>query len=151
LPVYPQSTLEYAGLITRQAAASANKDKDSQSKGPSVSADPASDLASQALKKTYSDSAALLSKTSSMLGNVGGPSLKKEEKSEPKVKPEKVEIKEALEEVQEIKEGQTADIHLKNGKTVTGKLVKQNENSIELECEGVALTYFNDEIEKIVI
>jgi hypothetical protein len=42
-----------------------------------------------------------------------------------------------------------AIIHLKSGKTITGKVIERKADSIKVETLGVQLTYFSDEIDRI--
>jgi VHL beta domain len=45
--------------------------------------------------------------------------------------------------------GSKVSIILKNGTTVEGKVVEKTKDYVKLEFQGMALTYYNDEIEKI--
>ncbi len=150
---YSQSSLEYAALLTKQAAGSVKKDKGN---GPGVFQDGA-DAAAMAFKKVYSDSAAVVSRGGGMLDQVGKPSQQaesqgKENVSEPALG-EKGEASED-EKSQDAELGagdQTAEIHLKSGQVIKGSHFKQGDKSAEINCQGVVLTYFNDEIDKIVV
>lgn len=45
---------------------------------------------------------------------------------------------------------QAATVYLKNGSTVTGKFVLRNDDSVKIDVSGVTLTYYNDEIDRVV-
>jgi hypothetical protein len=44
---------------------------------------------------------------------------------------------------------QAATVHLKNGSTVSGKIIAKTADSVKLDVSGVTLTYYNDEIDRM--
>jgi len=149
---YPQSSLEYATLLTKQAAGSVNKEKAKESGGIQAG----SDMATQAMKKVYADSAAVISRGGGMLDQVGAPSQQVESSDTKAVQRSYANSKEIIAQEDGQDEGQdtgdsVSEIHLKSGQVVKGSHFKQGDKSAEINCQGAVLTYFNDEIDKVVV
>lgn len=150
---YSQSSLEYATILTKQAAGSVSKEKAREPGG--IQAGP--DLATQAMKKVYADSAAAVSRGGAMLDQVGNPSQQAESLNvkvalEPYAdkKDKTANVDKSQDESQDTG-NMVSEIHLKSGQVIKGSHFKQGDKSAEINCQGVVLTYFNDEIDKIVV
>ncbi|MFH0941247.1 MAG: hypothetical protein V1840_05270 [Candidatus Omnitrophota bacterium] len=121
---YAQSTLEYATLLTRQAAAGANREK-------------GANVATSAVNEVYSSSAGALSRGSALLQQAGaGFGLEPETKTA------------AVEAAAENESG-LIKVYLKSGQVIEGKLVEQGDDRVKVESNGIVVTYFNEEIDKI--
>ena len=136
---YTQSTLEYAALLSGQSAVSSIK----KGKGP----------VPQGV-----DSAGVLSKGSALLRQAGssfdatGTSPDQEKQAAPG------EAKVGMPKVLEIEtkpsapegENDIVKVYLKSGQVIEGKLVERGDDHVKVDCVGVAVTYFNEEIDKVV-
>jgi hypothetical protein len=117
---YAQSTLEYAALLSRQSAVgSVKKEKAPVPQG--------ADSAGVLLR-----GGALLQQAGQQAGAGFGVA------PEPETKPAVAEGEKGL-----------VKVYLKSGQVIEGKLVEQGDDHVKVEAEGIVVTYFNEEIDKI--
>jgi len=130
---YTQSTLEYATLLT--AAAGASKKK-------------GNDVAASAVNGVYSDSAAAISRSSSLLQQAGGGRSVADTVAAqggqaasdgPKPAASAAENASGL-----------VKVYLNSGQVIEGKLIERGEDHVKVETNGIVVTFFNEEIDKIV-
>ncbi len=155
IKVSAQSTMEYASLVSKQAQAAkeqaGNKTEESNifTPAPGVLQTPVTGL--------YQDSAIAISKGSALLGQIGqgmkmnlSSSVKELEN---KGSSEKLDQKEEKKEEAPASGAKTqaAEVYLKSGKVLTGDIVEQTDGYVKISCQGVEITSFNEEIDKIVL
>lgn len=175
---FAQSTMEYATLTSgiTAAAKAAEKDKNSQDKRketvPEATIEEGANSAAMAtgeiIKKLNEKSLYGLSSRLIPDGDVTGlqntsalavqesPEVKRTEPERAAVLSEKTEEKttaggpekEISPEAVSIENGSQVKVTLKGGHAVTGKLVENRDDRIQVETSGVPLTYFKEEIEK---
>lgn len=163
-----QTTLEYGALVggvTAATEAKKEKSKD-QDQGESRSSSGASGLAGQTMSKLYGESSqVMLSKTSSLLGQVGGGGSSEQTNStvskEITAPAQKTKIIESDEKdstavpqapsssPSDTEAGSSVKVHLKSGSIIQGKKVEQKDGYIKIDTSGIVVTYFNEEIEQI--
>lgn len=120
--------------MTRQAAAGANKEK-------------GSNIATSAVEGVYGDSAGALSRGSTLLQQTGsGLNVADTPKVEPKVEPKVIEP-ETKPSASEEEKGLTK-VYLKSGQVIEGKLIERGDDYVKIDCGGIAVTYFDEEIKK---
>lgn len=157
---YAQSTLEYTaltGAVTAAEGAATKKDKN-------VSADSEAEMGAAA-SKVYRGSADFMSKRSSLSGQVGGGIRKEyanaaeepEGVSSPKEMMQTV-LKKAIsatgetppeEKFSKPETGGVAKLYLKSGGMVEGRILQRSKSWVQIDVDGVAVTYFSDEINQL--
>lgn len=148
-----QSTLEYATLTeTVAAAAKVKKEKiQNQSQEESqASSWGTSNVASGMMTKLYGESGqAMSSKAGSLLGQLGSPTLPKQTNSENKDSMITNTNPVQNETPSNAQTDSTVKIYLKNGRIIQGKLVEQKDDHLKVDLEGVTVTFFKEEIDRI--
>ncbi len=130
---YAQSTLEYATLLTRQAATGANKEK-------------GANIATSAVKGVYGDSAGALSRGSALLQQAGQPAGDSSGDAVTSAQPPSAEPED--EPVAE-DESENVKVYLESGQVIEGKLIERGDDYVKVESNGIVVTYFNEEIDKV--
>jgi hypothetical protein len=152
--VFAQSMAEY-GLLTASVAAAAAAKK---SKGQQGTQAEGTDATTGMMSKVYGDSADALNKGGALLGQVGegfgtpskeqAPEPTEEKKEE--AAPPKEEVTPKEEAAPPKEENNLTKLYLKSGSVIEGTVVEKDDNHVKLESFGIAVTYFTEEIEKIV-
>ena len=128
-----QSTLEYAALTETVAAAAKAKKEKTQNQNQEESQSSSwgtSNIATGMMTKLYGDSnQAMSSKAGSLLGQLGSPAQN--------------------ENPSNTQTGSSVRIYLKNGRIIQGKLVEQKDDHLKVDLEGVTVTFFKEEIDRI--
>jgi hypothetical protein len=132
-----QSTLEYATLTSSVAAAAkAGKEKiqnQQGEEGPQASSAGISDLVGSAMTQLYGESNQVLtSKAGALLGQVGGAAPENLALGLPKTQADS-----------------SAKVYLKDGRVVQGKIAEQTEAHVKIDLEGITVTFFREEIDRI--
>jgi len=135
---YAQSTLEYATLLSRQSVAGSVK----KEKGPvPQGADSAGALLRGSALLQQAGSGFGVADTSSAQGKQA---VSDEPKAEPKV------LEPVTKPATAENEGGLVKVYLKSGQVIEGKLVEQGNDHVKVEANGIVVTFFNEEIDKIV-
>ena len=148
-----QSMLEYSALSTATAAAAAKASKGkTQSQGQEeaqASSGEDAGFVQGAMEKVYGDSSQMMSsKSAHLLGQVGGPvqipaAAAPESPSVSPARPAEAPAEAAADA------DSLVTLTLKTGQVVKGKLIDQNKDYVRIDIQGVAMTYFRDEIKKV--
>lgn len=146
-----QSTLEYSTLISAVGAAGSSakkektKDQNQQGQGEASSTTaPGAGIIGSALQKLHSDTQSVLSRSGSMMGQIGSgtPANPQNLTVAPEIKP--------VSPVAAAKSGPSkVKVYLKSGHTIEGTIIGQDDRSIKIDTDGVPVTYFNEEISRI--
>ncbi len=163
--VQPQSTMEYSALSSSVAAAAtakAKKAKGEAGEAQNGTAPSGSDLVTGAADGLYNESAGLMGKGASLLGEAGGGikeslnSVPAPPSNETATQPKAEAIQAAVstaskEEKKEAgeKTGPIVKVHLKTGDVVQGAPLERTNDYIKVDADGVPVTYFMEEIDKI--
>ncbi len=135
-----QSTLEYSTLISSVSAAASKAKKEKGKDGARQEGQESSGIpgmVSDATQKVYGESSQLMSKSASMLGQVGGgmQAAQTDTARTPEVKPASQEAK--------------TTVYLKNGSVIEGNIVERKDDYIKIDTAGILVTYFKEEIDRI--
>lgn len=146
--VFAQSMAEY-GLLTTSVAAAAAASK--KGKGQQGAQAEGAGVATDAMSKVYGDSAGALNKAGDLLGQVGeGFGAPSEARASEPAEEIKEEAALPKEEAAPKEENNLTKLYLKSGSVIEGTVVEKDDNHVKLETSGIAVTYFTEEIEKIV-
>jgi hypothetical protein len=162
---FAQSTLEYSILTSGQGALGAKNVKDKKSaQGQEAAAEGQNSVAGAASNVIQQGVDAALTRGSTLLGQAGaglhGPQaalLKKPAETVSSPAPE-VSDQGSTQKTDKKPEKPAADeenssldkVYLRSGQVISGTLVEQNDQSVKLNTEGVVVTYFPQEVEKVV-
>ncbi len=148
---FAQSSLEYAALITRQAAEAGGGDSQDAEKEAAPAA--AANMATQAMDGIYRDSSGVLSQAGGKLKQIGSgrSGTRKPKATEVSKNSVSVPSSEPDTASEAVPTDGVAEVHLKNGKIVEGRFIQQGKGFVKIEIAGVVVTYFNEEIEKIIV
>ncbi len=163
-PVWAQSMLEYGALLTATGAAgaAASKDKDEEKegegdkdKGPSSAGgligSTASRLYGQSMQTAAQRGGALLGQLGHGVAMPASPAAKEEAASRgAAVSSAPAQPTGEPEPFLETPEPGLVKIILKTGTVIEGRLVEQTNDFIRLESAGVVVTFFSDEISRVL-
>lgn len=164
-----QSTLEYATLTgSVAAAAKANKEKaqnqnQEESQASSTGASD-SDWVGGTMAKLYGENSQVMSsKAGSLLGQIGGGALSNQ--TRPVTIPEITTSSQETKITEPENKNPTAanlapsslntqtdssvKVYLKSGHVVKGKIAEQRDNYIKIDLDGIMVTFFKEEIDRI--
>ena len=161
--VFAQSVLEHSVLSTAAGAAgvAAGKDDEKGSQGEEGNAQQGMGVAGKAMTDLYGEGAtAALSRGGVLMQQVGGgfgmfgmgspqQEIGSTEDSVEQYVPQETVGEAKSESSPAVEESKTVKVFLRDGKTVEGNLVEKTDEHIKLDILGVAVTYFNEEIERI--
>ena len=150
-----QSTLEYSTLISAVGAAGSSakkeKSKDQNEQGQGESSNTAAagigaGIVGPAIQKVYGDTEGVLSRSGSMMGQIGSsaPANPQNLTVAPETKPVSPSIEKAS-----VPSNVNVKVYLKSGNIIEGKIVGQDDHSVKIDTDGIPVTYFNEEISRI--
>ena len=163
-----QSTLEYSTLISSVSAAASKAKKEKGKDGARQEGQESSGIpgmVSDATQKVYGESSQLMSKSASILGQVGGgmqaaqaqtpqapeitPAPQETQATEPETKETPATKTTPEEKTSEEKKEPLTKVYLKNGSVIEGNIVERKDDYIKIDTSGIPVTYFKEEIDRI--
>lgn len=147
-----QSTLEYTTLMSTVGAAGAAKGKKAKSEGTQGEQEPGNaegpGLVSEAAQKVFTEGSQAMSKSASLLGQVGS-GMQPAGETKPATTTE-TPAKAAPEENPPAETNRSsAKVYLNSGTVIEGDIVERKDDYVKVNTAGIVVTYFNEEIAKI--